>query len=102
MDKNTQTKLTARARIIKAMAHPSRLFIVEQLADKERTVGDLTGMIGADMSTVSKHLSVLKNIGIVEDDKRGAQVYYRLTCPCILKFLACAEAVIKSSPRAGI
>jgi len=102
MDKNTQTRLTARARIIKAMAHPSRLFIVEQLADKERTVGELTGMIGADMSTVSKHLSVLKNICIVEDDKRGSQVYYRLTCPCILKFFACAEAVIKSSPRAGM
>jgi len=102
MDKKTQTRLNARARIIKAMGHPSRLFMIDRLSEKERTVGELTGMIGADMSTVSKHLSVLRNIGIVEDEKRGAQVYYRLTCPCVMKFFSCAEAVIKSSPRAGI
>jgi ArsR family transcriptional regulator len=102
MDKDTHMRLTTRARIIKAMAHPSRLFIVEQLSDKEKTVGELTDMIGADMSTVSKHLSVLKNIGILADEKRGAQVYYRLTCPCIMKFFSCAEAVIKTSPKSGL
>lgn len=102
MDKKTQSKLAARARIMKAMAHPSRLFIVEQLSDKEKTVGELTNMIGADMSTVSKHLSVLKNIGIIQDEKRGAQVYYRLACPCIMNFFSCAEAVIKSAPKSGL
>jgi ArsR family transcriptional regulator len=79
MDVKTLAKYEARAQIIKAMAHPSRLFIVDELAKNgERCVCELTEMVGADMSTVSRHLAVLKSAGIVEDDKRGSQVYYRL------------------------
>jgi DNA-binding transcriptional ArsR family regulator len=86
-----------RARVIKAMAHPTRLFIIEQLAKTERCVCELTDMIGADVSTVSKHLSVLREAGIVEDDKRGLQVYYRLKMPCILNFFGCVESVLKAN-----
>lgn len=53
----------------------------------------LTEMVGADTSTVSKHLSLLKSAGLVQDDKRGTQVFYRLTMPCVLNFLSCIEAV---------
>ena len=87
----------ARARVIKAMAHPTRLFIVEELANGERCVCDLTGMVGADVSTVSKHLSLLKNAGIVEDDKRGNQVFYSLKVPCVLNFFTCVESVLESA-----
>lgn len=86
----------ARARIIKAMAHPTRLFLVEELAREERCVCDLTEMVGADISTVSKHLSLLKNAGIVEDDKRGTQVFYRLKVPCALNFFTCIESILES------
>jgi len=79
------------------MAHPSRLFIVDELSRQERCVHELTEMVGADVSTVSKHLSVLKNAGIVEDEKRGAQVYYSLRVPCVLNFFSCVESVMKSS-----
>ena len=61
--------LDARAKVLKAMAHPSRLFIIEELAKGERCVCDLTEMVGADVSTISKHLSVLRQAGIVIDDK---------------------------------
>ena len=71
----------ARAKIIKAMAHPSRLFIIEELSKHERCVSELTEMIGADASTVSKHLSVLKNAGLVTDEKRGNSIFYSLRCP---------------------
>jgi len=54
-------------------------------------------MIGADISTVSKHLSLLKKAGIVLDDRRGQQVYYRLRVPCILNFFGCIEAVVKET-----
>jgi ArsR family transcriptional regulator len=54
-------------------------------------------MIGADTSTVSKHLSVLKNAGIVQDEKRGTQVYYQLRCPCVLSFVECVEEVIQKN-----
>jgi ArsR family transcriptional regulator len=56
-------------------------------------------MIGADVSTVSKHLSVLKQAGIVLDDKRGNQVFYRLRVPCILNFFGCVESVLESQAR---
>ena len=48
---------------------------------------ELTGMVGADISTVSKHLSVLKNAGIVQDEKRGLQVYYSLRAVCAGEFV---------------
>ncbi len=83
-----------RANIIKAMAHPVRLFFIEELARQERCVCELTEMVGLDISTVSKHLSVLKNAGLVVDDKRGNQVFYRLQTPCILNFFGCIEAVL--------
>lgn len=97
MNAGTQALFQARAKIIKAMAHPTRLFILDRLAKRKTCVCELTGMIGVDVSTVSKHLSVLKAAGIVDDDKRGNQVFYRLKCPCIMNFVSCVEAVIKSS-----
>ncbi len=88
-----QAKYKAKARIIKALAHPTRLFIVEELSRGERCVCELTDMIGVEMPTVSRHLSQLKSVGILEDEKRGAQVFYRLRVPCVLNFFKCVEAV---------
>ena len=92
----------ARANIIKAMAHPSRLFIIEELNKKERCVGELTEMIGADASTVSKHLSVLKNAGLVMVEKRGNSIFYRLRVPCIMQFIGCVEDVLSSNAKEHI
>lgn len=88
-----------RARILKALAHPTRLFIVDELSRGERCVCELTELIGDDTSTVSKHLAVLKDAGILESDKRGLQVWYRLKVPCVLNFFGCLEAVIGDAPR---
>ncbi len=98
MDQRTQAQFEMRARIIKALAHPSRLFIVDRLSkEKECSVQELTGLIEADISTVSKHLSVLKNVGIIRDEKRGTSVFYSLSVPCVLNFFSCVEAVISST-----
>jgi DNA-binding transcriptional ArsR family regulator len=102
MDPKTQARFEARATIIKAMAHPTRLFIVDELSRKERCVCELTEMIGADTSTVSKHLSILKSAGIVENEKRGSQIFYRLRMPCILNFFDCVETVIRSTAEAQL
>ena len=85
----------ARARVIRAMAHPSRLLIIDELNKGERCVCELTELVGSDTSTVSKHLSVMKNAGIVSDEKRGTMVYYSLRVPCILNFFGCVESVLK-------
>jgi ArsR family transcriptional regulator len=92
-----RAKYEARAGVIKALAHPTRLFIVDKLSRGEHCVCNLAEMIGADVSTVSKHLSVLKSAGIVEDDKRGLQVWYRLRVPCVLNFFSCVEKVLQDS-----
>ena len=99
MDDKTKRKYEARARVIKAMAHPSRLLLVDELAKRERCVCELRDLVGADISTVSKHLAVLKSAGIVEDDKRGQQVWYRLRVPCVLNFFSCVESVLKANAR---
>jgi ArsR family transcriptional regulator len=78
MDPKTKARYQARARIVKAMSHPTRLFIVDQLSKRRRCVRKLTEMVGDDVSTISKHLSVLKNAGIVSDEKEGTQVFYSL------------------------
>ncbi len=82
-----------QARIIKALAHPTRLFIVDELSRGERCVCELKDMIGVEMPTVSRHLAVLKSAGILETEKRGLQVFYRLRVPCVLNFFKCVEAV---------
>jgi ArsR family transcriptional regulator len=93
----------SRAKIIKAMAHPSRLFIVDELSRGERCVCELTAMIEADISTVSKHLRLLKQAGIVADRKEGLQVFYRLKAPCILQFFDCVESVQReNTPRCKV
>lgn len=88
--------LEARAKVLKAMAHPTRLFIIEELEKAEHCVCELTDLIGADVSTVSKHLSVLKQAGIVRSEKRGNLVYYALRVPCILNFFGCVESIFKA------
>lgn len=97
MKQETRAKYEARAAIIKALAHPTRLFIVDQLKRGERCVCELTRLIGADMSTVSKHLSILKSVGVVHDEKVGQKVFYHLKVPCVLKFFECVEAVLRSN-----
>jgi ArsR family transcriptional regulator len=86
-----------RAAILKALAHPSRLLIVEKLSERPYCVCELTEMVGADTSTVSKHLSILRNAGIVSDRKKGTSVYYSLEAPCLLRLLSCVESVIESN-----
>ena len=91
--------IEAKAAVLKALGHPTRLWMAEQLADGEKCVCELGEFIDADFSTISKHLAVLKQAGVVVDEKRGKQVYYRLKVPCILKYMSCVEAVIKESVR---
>jgi len=99
MNDKIKKQYEGRSKIIKAMAHPSRLFIIDELAKGERCVCELRDMIGADISTVSKHLSVMKDAGIVENEKRGLQVWYHLKVPCILNFFGCVEDVMKTNAK---
>jgi len=91
----------AKADVLKALAHPTRLWMAEQLEGGERCVCEFVDAVGVDFSTVSKHLSVMKQAGIVEDEKRGKKVFYRLKVPCVLNFMNCIESVIQSENSCG-
>ena len=90
----------ARARIAKALAHPSRLLMLDALAERELCVCELTDLVGADQSTVSKHLAVLKNAGIVADRKEGAMTMYSLRCQCLQGFWECVETLLRENLKA--
>ena len=86
--------IEAKAEIFKALAHPSRVLMVEALADGELCVCELQKLVGADISTVSKHLSVLKEANIVSSEKRGLNMYYSLEASCVIGFISCIEDMI--------
>ncbi|MGA7830931.1 MAG: metalloregulator ArsR/SmtB family transcription factor [Terracidiphilus sp.] len=90
---------TKQAKMLKALAHESRLMIVDRLSRGECSVGDLRELVGGDLSTISKHLALLRAHGIVEDRREGTTVYYRLLTPCVCNFFTCATQVLKERTR---
>ncbi|MGZ0654706.1 ArsR/SmtB family transcription factor [Coraliomargarita sp. W4R72] len=77
--------------IFKALGHPARVQFVKLLGDGEKCVCELVESVNLGWSTVSRHLSVLKEAGIVTDEKRGLQVFYKISLPCVSEFIACLE-----------
>ncbi len=84
-----------RAKVIKAMAHPVRLMIIDVLKSGECSFAKLFELFSLDKSTVSKHLLVLKEAGIVSSRKEGMDMIYTLEVPCITDFFGCVTAVIE-------
>lgn len=97
MDTELRMELDRRAEVISALAHASRLIIVEELKEGDRSVGELTDAVGSDMSTVSRHLSVLRGVGIVSSARDGNRIIYHLQTPCITSFFSCVQRVIDES-----
>lgn len=97
-----KNRAEARSRVMKALAHPARIFMVELLSVNAMSVGELTEAVGSDVSTVSKHLSLLKQAGILLDQKEGNKVRYSLICPCIMEFIHCIDDVIYQDAEKGI
>jgi len=102
VDPRTQSRFEARARILKAMAHPTRLLILDELSREARCVGHLQEIVGADVSTVSRHLAILSEAGLVTRSRRGNQVLCTLTVPCVMNFFSCIETVLQTAARQSI
>lgn len=74
--------------------------IVDELSEHpQRCVCELTELVGTDLSTVSRHLAVLRNAGILESRKEGTTVYYRLRVRCIPEFFEWVESVLRTTAR---
>lgn len=76
-----------RARILKAIAHPTRLQIIYLIREKRPCVRAMEQALGLAQPNISQHLSLLRNIGIVEAEREGNQVCYRIKDPTVLKLL---------------
>ena len=94
--------IAEQAKIFKALGHPSRLLMVDALRDGEKCVCDLKELVGDDMSTVSRHLAILREAGIVSSEKRGINVYYRLELCCLDRFLACTGELIEARAKSQL
>jgi ArsR family transcriptional regulator len=99
MDEWTQRRYELRAEMFKALANPMRVYMLDKLKDRPWCVCELAAEVGIDKSVASKHLSQLKAAGLVDDEKRGTLVEYRLVAPCILDMAACAERTILENRR---
>lgn len=102
MSRPDMSRYQAQARIVKALAHPTRLFVVDELSRRSRCVCELTEMAGIDVSTMSRHLSVLKAAGVVRDEKKGLQVFYHLKTPCVLRIFECALSATRSTAKEAL
>jgi ArsR family transcriptional regulator len=71
--------------------------MLDALQERETCVCDLTALVGADQSTVSKHLAVLRSAGLVDVRKEGAMTFYRLKVCCLQSFWECVETVLKQN-----
>jgi DNA-binding transcriptional ArsR family regulator len=86
-----------QAAVLKALAHPTRLYVADLLSKGPLCVCKIRDRVGADLSTVSKHLSVMTAAGVLSREKRGLEVHYRLKTPCVTKFFSCTLNVMKAS-----
>ncbi len=90
MNREIRDRYEEKAKILKALGHPTRLFIVDELSRQKLCVCELTEMIGAHISTISRHLSILRHVDLVDYEKHGTRLHYCLAVPCVLNFFRCS------------
>ena len=95
LDRQTKALYVRKALIIKAVAHPLRIAVVDYLRTGEKCVCDIASHLGSDRSNVSRHLAVMLKAGVLRCRKDGLQVFYALRTPCILNFLQCASKTLE-------
>ena len=84
----------ARAKILKALANPTRLLMVDALSRGDRCVNELQPLAKVNQSAISRHLAQLKHAGIVTERRAGNRIIHHLECPCILQALECTVGVL--------
>ena len=83
----TQELRRFKAEIFQALAHPTRIAIVETLGSGEMSAGQIIEELGIEQATASQHLSVLRSKQIVVNRKEGNQVFYSLRDPVLIEVL---------------
>lgn len=86
--------ISMKSDFFKAIAHPTRVAILERLADQEVCVCDIIEDLGLEQSNVSQHLAILRKQNIITSNKVGLQVHYRIKYPEVLDILKTLESIL--------
>lgn len=95
-------QLERAAEILKTVAHPVRLQIVDLLDRGERTVTALCQLLGAQQPYVSQQLNLMKSKGVLSSRRSGNQVYYVLADPRVAKIIQCVREQSNAQPDADL
>ena len=90
------------AHMCKAMAHPVRVFLLDKLREKPWCVCELAVEAGIGKSVASKHLSMLKEAGLVTSRKVGTENQYSLAAPCVIELMSCAEGTVLANRKESL
>jgi DNA-binding transcriptional ArsR family regulator len=90
-----------KADFLRALAHPSRLKIIEFLKKGEASVGQMVKALGVEQSSLSKHLSVLKQVGILQSRQEKVTVYYSIREKEIFRFLRPVAEILRRRLKEG-
>lgn len=90
-----------KADLLKSLAHPSRLAILEYLKNKESSVGEMVVKLGMEQSGLSKHLSILKQVGILNSRQEKVTVYYSVRDKDIFIVLRKISEILMKKFREG-
>ncbi|MFC2129408.1 ArsR/SmtB family transcription factor [Bacteroidota bacterium] len=101
MNRDIEKEYIEKADFFKALAHPTRLFIIHAINDEKMSVKQLAEKVGIDISTMSKHLDILKKNRIIDGEKEKNFIYYSLAIPCVLDFMSCAAKSQKTENKNG-
>jgi ArsR family transcriptional regulator len=91
----------AKADMFRALAHPTRVRVLEVLVDGEQSVGALADMLNLDLPPLSQQLGVLRNAHIVTTRREGSMVFYRVTDPRMSQLLVTAKQLLVTELRSG-
>lgn len=102
MNQDELKRCEQRAHMFKALAHPIRMLMLERMRVRPWCVCELAEEVGITKSAASKHLSQLRDAGLIRDEKRGTLVEYSLTAPCVLDLAACAENTVLENRKKNL
>ncbi len=93
--------LEREAELLRALAHPTRLALLEELSQDEECVCHLSHLLVRPQPYISKQLAELREAGLVVDRREGNRIYYRLADPRIATLLETARALARREARRG-
>jgi len=99
MVKSDSVKLDNQAQVFRALAHPARLAFLELLQEGPRCVCEMAKVLGLSKSIASKHLSQLRQVGLLSQERQGTQVFCTLKAPCVLELKECTYSATLEEQR---